>query len=689
VICSPRVRVPASARETLVRLSVWSVRGIIAAGLVGLLDAALLAVFFPAAVSSAGGFALTIALLIALYSLFLIPIGCALSFLDVAAVHRRIPASPAWVAATVIAVPAIILMALAERFLLPVDLEFRREPTLILRLLQFAVVVAAGLVMPRWIRWVSSGLSRAPRFEKLLPPAGLGAFSLLALLVGHLACAPIHRVGYAALMTLVSGALMMVAMRAALPIHPRRMGPASVAALLVCATISLYLPGPTRAHARFVTFVRGAASAALLPWLRDIVDRDGDGSAPEWAGGTDCREGDPSVGPALREVPGDGIDQDCRGGDAPAPSAPAPRASGPEGCRPHADRMSIVLIVIDALRGDFVSAQTTPSLWTLAGSSSFFTRAYSPTNATVSSFPSLFSSRPLSDMGASNPVMDDSFRVDATLTERLQRAGFETVAMGYLEYHPFVQRGFEERNPQWIDSSVPNVKHDLTTVALARGLLDVLTGADRPVFALLHLSDVHAPYVLGGTDSDNATGERAAYLRGVEYTDFHLGQLFARMQRLGLLDRTIIAITADHGEELFQRGRHGHASSVFEEGVHVPLILWIPGCPGRRIDHPVSTVRLGPTLGAIEGVDVPGRGLFSPTDLPVVTEGASTTTDHFQRAIYDGHHKLVVDVANGGRMLFDLTVDPGETHNVCIADQQKCEELEGVYQRWLDAPAPR
>ena len=682
------MRVPVSAREILARLSAWSVRGIIAAGLVGALDAVFIAVFFPAAVSSVGGFALTIVLLIALYSLFLIPIGCALSFLDVAAVHRRIPTFPALVAATVIAVPAIILMALAERFLLPADLEFRREPTIILRLLQFAVVVAAGLVMPRWIQWVSSGLSRAPRFEKLLPPVGLGALSLLALLVAHLACAPIHRVGCAALVTLVSGAFMMVAIRAALPVHPRRMGQASVGALLLCATLGLYLPGSTRAHARFVVFVRGAASASLLPWLRDIADRDGDGSAPRWAGGTDCREGDPSIGPALREVPGDGIDQDCRGGDAPLPSAPAPRASGPEGCRPHADRLSIVLVVIDALRGDFVSAQTTPSLWTLAGASSFFTRAYSPTNATVTSFPSLFSSRPLSDMGASNPVIDDTFRVDATLTERLQRAGFETVSMGYLDYHPFVQRGFEERNPQWIDSSVPNAKHDLTTVAIARGLLDVLTGADRPVFALLHLSDVHAPYVLGAKDSEDL-GERAAYLRGVEYTDFHLGQLFARMQRLGLLDRTVIAITADHGEELFQRGRHGHASSVFEEGVHVPLILWVPGCPGRRIDHPVSTVHLGPTLGAIVGVDVPGRGLFSPTDLPVVTEGASTATDHFQRAIYDGHDKLVVDVANGGRMLFNLTVDPGETHNLCIADPRRCEELEGVYQRWLDAPAPR
>jgi len=88
-------------------------------------------------------------------------------------------------------------------------------------------------------------------------------------------------------------------------------------------------------------------------------------------------------------------------------------------------------------------------------------------------------------------------------------------------------------------------------------------------------------------------------------------------------------------------------------------------------------------------VRVPGWGLFDEHPLPVVSEATVGYDTQFKRAIVGPRYKLIVDVPNGGRVLFDLETDPGETSNVYGSAKGARAAMEDAYQRWLDAPGSR
>jgi hypothetical protein len=81
--------------------------------------------------------------------------------------------------------------------------------------------------------------------------------------------------------------------------------------------------------------------------------------------------------------------------------------------------------------------------------------------------------------------------------------------------------------------------------------------------------------------------------------DLALGHVLDALERLGLTDRTVVAYTADHGEELFDHGLIQHGSNLFQESMHVPLVLAGPGVPaGLRVGVPVSNRHLAPALAS-------------------------------------------------------------------------------------------
>lgn len=656
---------------------------------VAVLDVAVLATISPVVVSYGPGAAFAVAELAGLFALFSLPLAGGLALLDRPAILRRIPSASAIVAAAILAAGAIAVTALISARLPEGDLEFNGEVRAVKLLLVGATMFAGALLVEPLRAAIRVIADRAPLAAKLGPVVAFGLCALSLVLMSHLLMAPIYQLNGAAVLLIAAGACAMLAVRAAAPYFSRRTGIGAMVAVALPAMLSLYLPGPARDHSRWVVFVADSGGSVLAARLRSVLDRDGDGSVSPWFGGTDCAEGNPAVGPGVIEIPADGIDQDCRGGDAAASPVVGAADQLPADCHIPAQRMSVLLIVIDSLRADALSAERTPELLELAGASQSFAQAYSPTSTTETTFPSLLSSRPLSDTGARNPVVEGTFRIDATMAERFEAAGYATAVFSDLDFHPICMRGFQARNPFWRDDSVPNVKHDLTTASYARGVLDYMKATSGPKFVLMHLADVHAPYVIDEDRSGRSESEAGAYLNGVEYTSKHLGQFFARLQAEKLLNNTVIALTADHGEELLKRGHHGHGASVFDEATHVPLILWIPGCPAHRYERAIGTTRLGPTLGTIAGVSIPGLGLFSESNLPVVTEGANEATMHFQRGIVLGRYKLIVDVPNGGRMLFDLQRDPGELTNILPADPSSGVELENAYQRWLDTPGQR
>ena len=178
----------------------------------------------------------------------------------------------------------------------------------------------------------------------------------------------------------------------------------------------------------------------------------------------------------------------------------------------------------------------------------------------------------------------------------------------------------------------------------------------------------------GGVPKRGAVSDEMAkklihgYLACVSYTDAMIGQLIDELERLEMLDNTIIILWGDHG---FQLGDHTLwcKHTLFETSMHAPLIVSAPGfTPGQRVSSLAEMVDIYPTLCELAGLDLPdhlqGKSLVSVMEDPNRTHkkaifgryhaGETVRTDRFQYSEWD----------NGGSMLYDHKVDPSEDKNV-------------------------
>jgi arylsulfatase A-like enzyme len=170
----------------------------------------------------------------------------------------------------------------------------------------------------------------------------------------------------------------------------------------------------------------------------------------------------------------------------------------------------------------------------------------------------------------------------------------------------------------------------------------------------------------------------------VAYLDDVLRRLFAELKTRGALDRTIVVVTADHGEELGEHGLYSHAVSLYEPEIAVPLILRLPdGGSSGRIATPVGTAALGPTLLAAAGI--PSPPTFRVPALPLAP-GASDPADVVSQlgfgkefavrvhraALVQGTRKLLVTPADAVAV-YELSADPGEERPAAptAADRQR------------------
>ena len=159
---------------------------------------------------------------------------------------------------------------------------------------------------------------------------------------------------------------------------------------------------------------------------------------------------------------------------------------------------------------------------------------------------------------------------------------------------------------------------------------------------------------------------RALYDNEIRYVDHYFGKLIETLEAKDLMKKTVILLWSDHGEELMERGAIQHGASVYEELIHVPLIIYLPGykTPVRRQEL-VQSIDIAPTILDILGLesveDFQGISLFSdkaPRDHYAVVEQTR------YNAIRSQTHKLLFDGKNDSVQLFDLKADPAETTDV-------------------------
>jgi len=158
------------------------------------------------------------------------------------------------------------------------------------------------------------------------------------------------------------------------------------------------------------------------------------------------------------------------------------------------------------------------------------------------------------------------------------------------------------------------------------------------------------------------------YLNALRYGDAALGALMAGIRDRGLYDCTAWIVFGDHGEAFGQHeGNYGHTFRVYEENVHVPLIVAVPGRAARRprSDRVVSSIDIAPTLLDIAGIAAP-KSYQGTSAIDENRRMAMFFADYSLRllGLRDGAMKYIIELDSGRSQLFDLGADPGETHDV-------------------------
>lgn len=327
---------------------------------------------------------------------------------------------------------------------------------------------------------------------------------------------------------------------------------------------------------------------------------------------------------------------------------------------------SVILLSIDALRADHCSYQgyereTTPVLDRLAETELAFTHAISASSHTREAVPALLTGR------YPDEATDSSYNLATdTIAPRLSESGFRTAG---FHSNPFVSRAYGfDRGFDTFDDDLRLGSHRF--VALAQRLLDKLRNRhyaragtindrsfdwldsidnqDRPFFCWNHYMDVHGPYEpfedYRELFHDEPVSDREAqrlYKRSIRdpesitteeretlidlydaelrYTDEQIGVLLDRLDARGLLDDTLVIITADHGDAFGEHGYYEHPRYLHDGLVHVPLIVRHPANAGKTCDEPVSTLDVVPTVldyvGRLDST-LPGRSLLDIANDP-------------------------------------------------------------------------
>ena len=175
------------------------------------------------------------------------------------------------------------------------------------------------------------------------------------------------------------------------------------------------------------------------------------------------------------------------------------------------------------------------------------------------------------------------------------------------------------------------------------------------------------------------------YDGNLAFADREFGRLRATLERLGLWERTVVIVTADHGEALYEHGHIGHIEQLYEQSIHVPLIIRLPrtsGVSGVRVGALVSLLDVAPTIADLFGVLGKGGSAeqFQGTSLLPAIFGAAgrpwvsvrSSHDKSRYAIRDDRFKYIYNTSSGIEELYDLQADPDERRSLAAADPLGC-----------------
>jgi len=390
---------------------------------------------------------------------------------------------------------------------------------------------------------------------------------------------------------------------------------------------------------------------------------------------------------------------------------------------------NVLIVVLDAVRASQLSLYgyhrpTTPGLERWAHDGTTFDWAMSPSSWTMPSHEAFFTGRfPGQLSGNFRTGLDATY---PTLAEVLGRHGYRTAGFASNPFYTTRESGLA-RGFDYYDATHPTLREILLNATLmqsrvARNLADAehLRDAlhavtpprfylnpnlvhdpapadvpvrrflhwqagihDRPFFAFLNLFDAHRPYLAPEpwpTRFAAQPGDTDRYDGAIAYEDAMVDTLLQTLQRRGVLDRTIVIVTSDHGEQFGEHGLTYHGNSLYMPLLHVPLLMrYPPRVPaGRRIDRASGLRRLAATALDLAGImtdEIPGPSLSAAWRNPAADtesvrlqmpgsedENPAAPKGPLRAVVSDRWHYIVQH--DGKELLFDYRSDSLELVNL-------------------------
>ena len=353
-----------------------------------------------------------------------------------------------------------------------------------------------------------------------------------------------------------------------------------------------------------------------------------------------------------------------------------------------ASKTNLVLITLDSTRADrvgFLGAKggLTPNLDRLAGESLVFEHAYAQAPGTVVSHATILSgaypqATGMSEIGGTLPA------ALPYLPDLLKAQGYRTAAFaGSIQLDPRngpaqgLDRGFGTYEAGFFPA-VPGDPHPPLTErrgdqTVTRALAWLARNAQGPFFLWVHISDPHGP--------------SASYNAGVTSADAAAGKLLAALRQQKLYGNTAVIVVADHGESLGAHGEATHGVFLYDETIHVPLLVKLPESQlaAKRVAAKVRLVDIAPTMLEIAGIPVPsqmqGQSLLrvaktsGSADQPVYSRSELPERGFGWSPLESWRAGKYLYIRAPKPELYDLTADPGATHNLAQASKATLDTI--------------
>jgi arylsulfatase A-like enzyme/Tfp pilus assembly protein PilF len=375
---------------------------------------------------------------------------------------------------------------------------------------------------------------------------------------------------------------------------------------------------------------------------------------------------------------------------------------------------NIILITLDTTRADrmgFLGSKRglTPNLDTLAQQSAVFTRAYaqapltSPSHATIltGTYPQFHQVFDFPDVLAK----DFPYAPDLLHSHGYRTAAFlGSIALDPNAGAPGFERGFDVYDAGFTSVGFQKEEDRYHTVERRGG--EVVERAIKwldqnhkgPFFLWVHLYDPHEPY-----DPPEPYKSRYAaepYDGEIAYMDSAVGKLLQQLKTRGLYDGAVIAVMADHGESLGAHGENNHGFFLYDETIHVPLLIKLPqGSAEKPIDDRVELIDVMPTLLQTAGIDAPaevqGQSLLGLMGVTKSGQNAAVEPWHDRPAYAQADYPHIafgwsalqslrtgkyLYVQAPRRELYDQTADPNAQHNLASSTAAVADTLGGQVQ---------